>query len=1372
MLGSFLDSADLFEESTAISPLRRDPVYSPLVESPTLPPLLSTFDPSPQPGSPNQSQGDNEAVAGPFRSPTTSSKDSPPVASGSVSTELRKENTAQVEDSPPKASGSDSFELSKNKVARTEDPRNEAEEARVGEKVMTENDNEGDSESDVDIPDSIQQLFRDADSLLQNVLASPVSQRCDERPNDTFCDDYIRPTASTLSVGAEVVDSVRLGGRARARAETARRAEEEILVSEVVEQEPAKFERLEEQLRIQEQEALSAKEDGQAEKERLASEAAKQAESKNLERQRIEREQTAAAQLQREEKARLQKEAEAKRAEKERLASEVARRERASAARSKQTKEKADAEQAERESRASKQARLECRRIARERAAAARRQKKEDARLLEQKRAEEERLAKEAAELERVERQRIQDEHEAAIWRQKEDEACLLEQERVAIEQAERERMENEGALHRPDSDENAEHLTLDSLRGAFLAAGSKLEVAAASSPAVLDGLGHNANNESNFDNGFDCTTNDTFDTALYAPAATDVQCDSFDNESHCAKTGLYDGRKGKSTFEVDEKEEDKQSLDVGEMLNNPPLVDNHGENTVQDNVDILDKVGSYITQIGGHHFGKPLESARDQMDKVPMDDAVSDVEERKLPVLKTPVESLSVDENVCSEQIQGMPQNTNSRPSTESNSASVLDESALNESMFMPNISIDVKSDSPETKEVLPPPGAPLSPTSGDESESEEDFDEAFFPNLDLTIKRKGSGKSELKTTVLDNARKTRSSLGHAPSRRHSLKIEKKREPRASLCHVPLRVQKSSIAESASSGKDVQMPKAIVSARPPPRALRTAVSKATNPSKPSRRSKSMGVSSYSSLPNNHHGTLISQSSNTKRTAIDKPKLRQRSPASARPVGNSGQSSTTRRTAIDTPELRHRAPASARPVSNSAISSTAHSESKLPPPVEKKPRQVSSATLKRRIRLSSAASSSGPHRASRKTNPLWSPPSGIKPAKKRSKSSLATKAQLEETPENSVIAEPALNPIGQHAKATKSSTQNNHVVKQSNSQNTRSEVGKSTVVTRGKENNKVETASSKSMKQSLVSMTRSRTRSQWNSRKPKKQSKKKVNMERLERLATPQARSMARPREPSPTRIGKKKGFAKPPSLLSRTLPTRTVKSTAELEAEEMERIKPFRARRIHGSSTDAKSRYKAKRPPAQVATPSSGTAGKPDPKPFAAKHSSIQAESRVYNPTPTRKKVQTLGESVQHYLNHGLRDILPTTSPKKEVNMTPKPPSFLHRQALSHSKIKSSEDIELNECKKQFKAKTIDYDGVGSTYRITTPLNQRSAAPRTPLTLSSEEIELEECRKQFRARPLPVPRLPQIRRETQQREPRVLTTPSPFKLSTNRARV
>lgn len=261
-------------------------------------------------------------------------------------------------------------------------------------------------------------------------------------------------------------------------------------------------------------------------------------------------------------------------------------------------------------------------------------------------------------------------------------------------------------------------------------------------------------------------------------------------------------------------------------------------------------------------------------------------------------------------------------------------------------------------------------------------------------------------------------------------------------------------------------------------------------------------------------------------------------------------------------------------------------------------------------------------------------------------------------------------------------------------------------------------------------------------------------MDRLNRLAEPRhRRSMAPPaNNDSPVKSINKEAQSStvgPPSFLSRASSSRPrVKSTAELEKEEMERMKPFKAQTIRGSAIAIKSRYKSATklplPSTHSSAPLPSLESESSLKPpTAAKPPSFhyRRESGLYKPTPVRKQVQTFGESVQHYLNHGLRDSLP--NPQIELMSTPKPPSFLRRQSLSHtSTMKSSEEIELEECQKQFRARAISF---GST----------------PI--------VNNCH----GRPQPIPHhyppAQRQRRETPKREQlRALTTPSPFRLHTN----
>lgn len=583
-----------------------------------------------------------------------------------------------------------------------------------------------------------------------------------------------------------------------------------------------------------------------------------------------------------------------------------------------------------------------------------------------------------------------------------------------------------------------------------------------------------------------------------------------------------------------------------------------------------------------------------------------------------------------------------------------VLDESMLNESNFMPNISIEAISNSPESPERLPTSAALLVAMSEDESEEGDDSDdEAFFPNnLDFSSRTKAAPAAENQRT------------------------EKDQLPVSKCNHeVPALTVVSSIEKK----------------------------------KPGAKIKSTAAKASSSFPPTNNSAVLSRAN---QGSVSRAKLDQ-----------------------------------------------------LPPRKEEtRKHPKSSASTKRRNRSSLTVTS---RECNRKVPPTWSPPSAMKPAKKRSRSlNAASNVRVEGSGEDNKRLSLSDIPVG----ATSRHKSNLPPSRQSATPafgrppvtRNAGEMTKSKVIS-GKENNGVNTTgkikseikSSISMKQSLVSITRARRQSDTNSQLTSKhrQQKKAVDMERLNRLAEPRhGRSIAPPLNDSPAKSVKKEAIssaAGPPSFLSRTSSSRPrAKSTAELEKEEMERIEPFKAQTIRGSSIAIKSRYKTATklplPSTQASTPSpmseSESKLKPPtiakPPPFH-----YRRESGLYKPTPVRKQVQTFGESVQHYLNHGLRDSLP--SPQIKPNATPKPPSFLRRQSLSNtSTMKSSEDIELEECQKQFRARAISF---GST----------------PIVHNGQ------------GRPLSVPRqnLPaqKQRRETPKRDPpRALTTPSPFRLHTN----
>ena len=426
---------------------------------------------------------------------------------------------------------------------------------------------------------------------------------------------------------------------------------------------------------------------------------------------------------------------------------------------------------------------------------------------------------------------------------------------------------------------------------------------------------------------------------------------------------------------------------------------------------------------------------------------------------------------------------------------------------------------------------------------------------------------------------------------------------------------------------------------------------------------------------------------------------------------------------------------------------------------------------------------------------IQSPPSNVKPAKKRSKSIVAVSAaplkrqdqvnndnrKKASTPPHSsikpakkrskstvVIAEDALPPSLSYNDLN-STIETNLILdgtpdekkdkstKTSSLREMKAGARKSTVVMRGKENNKVErigkTSKSMSMKQSLVRLQSESNLCAPNQGKkkkpvnmgrigrlaqPRRQStahpsvttsspvksvKREANMSRIQRLSQPRRQTLARPSASCPAKNIKRITASGPPSLLKRTAQSRNVvKSTAELEQEEMDRIKPFRAKKI-GGSIQVPSRYKtvSKRPQPAI-THSAQPSAKARP---STKSSTVYSrQSGLYKSTPSRKKVETFGESMHNYLNRNLRSSPNNQKPKKTATVKPPSVAFLQRrQTMSHSTVKSSEELELDECKRQFRAKS--YNGISN--------GRRTNACYTHSTLSSEQIELAECEKQFK---------------------------------------
>jgi hypothetical protein len=168
------------------------------------------------------------------------------------------------------------------------------------------------------------------------------------------------------------------------------------------------------------------------------------------------------------------------------------------------------------------------------------------------------------------------------------------------------------------------------------------------------------------------------------------------------------------------------------------------------------------------------------------------------------------------------------------------------------------------------------------------------------------------------------------------------------------------------------------------------------------------------------------------------------------------------------------------------------------------------------------------------------------------------------------------------------------------------------------------------------------------------------------------------------------------------------------MEQEAISQFKPFKAKPLNGREVASRFKSHESKPPrSNVAPP----ATKPKPLPPAA----VQApSSRLYQPSPRRDKVLTFGESQQSYLNNGLRSIPPLGNVSNKLT-TPKPFALSANQHVSKPPPPSSDEIELQ---KKFKAKPYPFH-----CRHSLSFSQ----PK-----SSEDLELEECRKQFKALPLP----------------------------------
>ncbi len=524
-----------------------------------------------------------------------------------------------------------------------------------------------------------------------------------------------------------------------------------------------------------------------------------------------------------------------------------------------------------------------------------------------------------------------------------------------------------------------------------------------------------------------------------------------------------------------------------------------------------------------------------------------------------------------------------------------------VNESLFMPNMSLDVT-----LSPVKDSPQVPMEDVSEVENEasSEESDDESFFPNRDLCIgKRNPKG---LPTMQSHTAKCTRNESLEAPETR----LSQSHQP-----HIPHSKNRRSV---------------VLKYR-------------TTPVHPASRKSRLSWDSSSS----------------------------KSPLSSSVLGET--------------------------VRTAGVSST-----KTPKPIQ------SNAGMKI-VRTGTKTN------YSRKVAPLWSPPSTMKPAKKRSKNALTVDTAYEvehmarkgtigdkyietvqdETVPSLLVKSEAIKvqaDVGENRTATagrdsKISLSTGNPPAQLSRNRSRKNPPASlrklpsmqhTKVTSDESSKKksslVDSSATKSMRRSLVSISRSHK--QINHEKPTSSNTKALNrqfhldnplqQERLKRLAT--QRSIKHDTMPNPKKIVDRKAvaIAKPPSFLSRDPPKgKMLKSSIASETEMMENVKPFKARPILGSSSTVQSRFRTTRSkscprPSQLSPP---TPPKPHPKPFAIKPPSFLG--REAHPKATPKKVETLGESIQHYLNRGgFRDVPPVKPVDRNLLLTPNPPSFLQRES------------------------------------------------------------------------------------------------------------
>ena len=414
------------------------------------------------------------------------------------------------------------------------------------------------------------------------------------------------------------------------------------------------------------------------------------------------------------------------------------------------------------------------------------------------------------------------------------------------------------------------------------------------------------------------------------------------------------------------------------------------------------------------------------------------------------------------------------------------------------------------------------------------------------------------------------------------------------------------------------------------------------------------------------------------------------------------------------------------------------SKSNISQPKFGKKTMIPATTLSRRARQNSRT-------------PPKSPPSHIKPAKKRTK--LSTITNTVDSPKR----------VGAKLKSK--------AMVQSASVHSKSSASRASSATRPCLPSKITTKSesklvgasprSSSMRRSLIVVAKNQRDSNSSRPRPSQQRSNLSRSERLAQLAKPRSVVKKQTTPPRKTSMKKKLVSPKPPSFLKRESKRSLLKSTSEREVDDLSSVKPFKASKIRGSNATVKSRYNNTHTPKQM--PSDKSHAKPfkslreeidnynfrqmpaaiatpvDPNKF----STPSFLDREINRKASKHTIATLGESITKY------NFRATPNTKTPINSKAAPPSFLCRPSMSHNLPKSSEELELEECKNKFKACPLPVSSVSKSRAVSRPREGRSlTTPRPPKLhtsarpgmktpiLTQDEIELK---KQFHARPLPV---------------------------------